>query len=195
MANEMPPSDSFTGLSRKVIEYSEAFQGIIEAQRYPEDYDGILSGAPAVNQPSLIVSTYWPQFVMNRMGVYPHVCEMVLMTQFAVEACDEIDGVQEFDPLTGEKTADLREITVYANSHYITPRPTLAQAVKDIKIELKERLEQLHAEGKLLEAQRLEQRTTFDIEMMETTGSCKGIENYSRYLSGRRPGDPPPTLF
>ncbi|CAI0655414.1 unnamed protein product, partial [Colletotrichum noveboracense] len=70
-------------------------QGIIEAQRYPEDYDGILSGAPAVNQPSLIVSTYWPQFVMNRMGVYPHVCEMVLMTQFAVEACDEIDGVRD----------------------------------------------------------------------------------------------------
>jgi excinuclease ABC subunit B len=108
---------------------------------------------------------------------------------------DEIDAVQEFDPLTGEKTADLQEITVYANSHYVTPRPTLTQAVKDIKIELKERLAELNAEGKLLEAQRLEQRTIFDIEMMETTGSCKGIENYSRYLTGREPGDPPPTLF
>jgi excinuclease ABC subunit B len=108
---------------------------------------------------------------------------------------DEIEAVQEFDPLTGEKTADLREITVYANSHYVTPRPTLTQAIKDIKIELKDRLAELNAAGKLLEAQRLEQRTIFDIEMMETTGSCKGIENYSRYLTGREPGDPPPTLF
>ncbi len=108
---------------------------------------------------------------------------------------DEIETVHEFDPLTGEKTAELKEITVYANSHYVTPRPTLAQAVRDIKVELKERLAELNTEGKLLEAQRLEQRTTFDIEMMETTGSCKGIENYSRYLTGRAPGDPPPTLF
>jgi excinuclease ABC subunit B len=108
---------------------------------------------------------------------------------------DEIEAVQEFDPLTGEKTADLKEVTVYANSHYVTPRPTLTQAVKDIKIELKETLAELNAAGKLLEAQRLEQRTIFDIEMMETTGSCKGIENYSRYLTGRNPGDPPPTLF
>ncbi len=108
---------------------------------------------------------------------------------------DEIEAIHEFDPLTGEKTAELKDITVYANSHYVTPRPTLAQAVRDIKIELKERLDELNAQGKLLEAQRLEQRTTFDIEMMETTGSCKGIENYSRYLTGREPGDPPPTLF
>ncbi|HVZ10218.1 excinuclease ABC subunit UvrB [Rhodopila sp.] len=108
---------------------------------------------------------------------------------------DEIEAVHEFDPLTGEKTAELKEVTVYANSHYVTPRPTLTQAVRDIKVELKERLAELNAEGKLLEAQRLEQRTTFDIEMMETTGSCKGIENYSRYLSGRNPGEPPPTLF
>ncbi|MBS0644683.1 MAG: excinuclease ABC subunit UvrB [Proteobacteria bacterium] len=108
---------------------------------------------------------------------------------------DEIETVHEFDPLTGEKTADLKEVTVYANSHYVTPRPTLTQAIRDIKIELKERLAELNAAGKLLEAQRLEQRTTFDIEMMETTGSCKGIENYSRYLSGRNQGDPPPTLF
>ena len=83
----------------------------------------------------------------------------------------------------------------YANSHYVTPRPTLTQAITRIKDELKEHLAKLHAEGKLLEAQRLEQRTIFDIEMMETTGSCKGIENYSRYLTGRNPGEPPPTLF
>jgi excinuclease ABC subunit B len=108
---------------------------------------------------------------------------------------DEIETVREFDPLTGEVTAELKEITVYANSHYVTPRPTLTQAIRDIKIELKERLAELNAEGKLLEAQRLEQRTIFDIEMMETTGSCKGIENYSRYLTGREQGDPPPTLF
>ena len=108
---------------------------------------------------------------------------------------DEIEAIHEFDPLTGEKTAELKGITVYANSHYVTPRPTLTQAIRDIKIELKARLEELTAEGKLLEVERLSQRTTFDIEMMETTGVCKGIENYSRYLTGREPGDPPPTLF
>ena len=108
---------------------------------------------------------------------------------------DEIESINEFDPLTGETAASLKEVTVYANSHYVTPRPTLAQAIKDIKIELKERIAELTTEGKLLEIERLTQRTTFDIEMMETTGACKGIENYSRYLTGRDPGDPPPTLF
>ena len=108
---------------------------------------------------------------------------------------DEIESIHEFYPLTGDKTAELPEITVYANSHYVTPRPTLTQAIHDIKIELKARVEELQAQGKLLEIERLTQRTTFDIEMMETTGACKGIENYSRYLTGRRPGDPPPTLF
>ena len=108
---------------------------------------------------------------------------------------DEIESIQEFDPLTGDKTAALDGITVYANSHYITPRPTLTQAISDIKKELKVRLDELTHEGKLLEVERLNQRTTFDIEMMETTGSCKGIENYSRYLTGRNPGEPPPTLF
>ena len=108
---------------------------------------------------------------------------------------DEIESIHEFDPLTGDKTASLNEITVYANSHYVTPRPTLTEAIRDIKVELKQRLAELTAEGKLLEVERLSQRTTFDIEMMETTGSCKGIENYSRYLTGRNPGDPPPTLF
>jgi excinuclease ABC subunit B len=108
---------------------------------------------------------------------------------------DEVDSLREFDPLTGEIAGEMDSIAVYANSHYVTPRPTLLQAIRDIRVELKQRLEELNAEGKLLEAQRLEQRTTFDLEMMETTGSCKGIENYSRYLSGRGPGQPPPTLF
>ena len=108
---------------------------------------------------------------------------------------DEIEAISEFDPLTGEVTASLPEVHIYANSHYVTPRPTLTQAVRDIKLELQDRLKQFIAEGKLLEAERLQQRTTFDIEMMETTGSCKSIENYSRFLSGRAPGEPPPTLF
>ena len=108
---------------------------------------------------------------------------------------DEVEQIAEFDPLTGEKTATLDRITVYPNSHYVTPRPTLNQAIREIKVELKVRLEDLRAENKLLEAQRLEERTSFDLEMLETTGHCAGIENYSRYLTGRRPGEPPPTLF
>jgi excinuclease ABC subunit B len=108
---------------------------------------------------------------------------------------DEIESIFEFDPLTGEKTAKLSEVVVYPSSHYVTPRPTITQAMKGIKEELRETLARFQAEGKLLEAQRLEQRTTFDLEMLETTGHCKSIENYSRYLTGRRPGDPPPTLF
>jgi excinuclease ABC subunit B len=108
---------------------------------------------------------------------------------------DEVDALREFDPLTGEIVGELDRVNIYANSHYITPRPTLQQAIRDIKAELKLQLGVLQAQGKLLEAQRLEQRTTFDIEMLETTGSCKGIENYSRYLTGRNPGEPPPTLF
>jgi len=108
---------------------------------------------------------------------------------------DEVEDIAEFDPLTGARTGDLGEVTVYAASHHVTPRPALSQAVKTIKAELKEQLAALHAAGKLLEAQRLEQRTTFDLEMMETTGHCKSIENYSRHLTGRPPGAPPPTLF
>ncbi|MBL8706238.1 MAG: DEAD/DEAH box helicase family protein, partial [Rhodospirillales bacterium] len=108
---------------------------------------------------------------------------------------DEVESIHEFDPLTGEKSASVSSITIYPNSHYVTPRPTLIQAIKQIRVDLKARLEELNKDGKLLEAQRLEQRTTFDLEMMETTGSCAGIENYSRYLTGRRPGEPPPTLF
>jgi excinuclease ABC subunit B len=108
---------------------------------------------------------------------------------------DVVENIEEFDPLTGHKQDELEFIKIYANSHYVTPRPTLVQAIKSIKSELKWRLDQLNNQGRLLEAQRLEQRTTFDLEMMEATGSCAGIENYSRYLTGRRPGEPPPTLF
>jgi excinuclease ABC subunit B len=108
---------------------------------------------------------------------------------------DTIETITEFDPLTGRKTADLKGVKIYANSHYVTPRPTLNQAITQIKDELKERLDWMVAEGKLLEAQRLEQRTTFDLEMIQATGSCAGIENYSRYLTGRRQGEPPPTFF
>ena len=108
---------------------------------------------------------------------------------------EDLESIHEFDPLTGERTATLERIRVYANSHYVTPRPTLSQAIGEIKEELRVRLKQFEAEGKLLEAQRLEQRTHYDLEMMEATGACNGIENYSRYLSGRKPGEPPPTLF
>ena len=108
---------------------------------------------------------------------------------------EELETIHEFDPLTGERTGDLEKVRIYANSHYVTPRPTLQQAVKNIKAELAIRLKQLVDDGKLLEAQRLEQRTNFDIEMIEATGACNGIENYSRYLTGRAPGEPPPTLF
>jgi excinuclease ABC subunit B len=108
---------------------------------------------------------------------------------------DEVESIEEFDPLTGRKTDELSFVKVYANSHYVTPRPTLLQAIAGIKLELRQRLEELNHMGRYLEAQRLEQRTLFDLEMMEATGSCAGIENYSRYLTGRRPGEPPPTLF
>jgi excinuclease ABC subunit B len=108
---------------------------------------------------------------------------------------DEIEKIEEMDPLTGAKTDELEFVKIYANSHYVTPRPTLIQAMDGIKRELKLRLDQLNAAGRLLEAQRLEQRTRYDLEMMEATGSCAGIENYSRYLTGRQPGEPPPTLF
>ncbi len=108
---------------------------------------------------------------------------------------NEIESISEFDPLTGEVFHDIEEITIFANSHYITPKPTLDTAIKQIKVDLKNRLEFFHNENKLLEAQRLEQRTMFDLEMINTTGTCAGIENYSRYLSGRQEGQPPPTLF
>ena len=108
---------------------------------------------------------------------------------------DEIERIQEFEVLTGAPIGDLEKVRVYANSHYVTPRPTLNQAIASIKKELAERLTWMEANGKLLEAQRLQQRTEFDLEMLEATGSCMGIENYSRYLTGRKPGEPPPTMF
>ncbi len=108
---------------------------------------------------------------------------------------DEIDSITEFDPLTGQKTGEMKSVKIYANSHYVTPRPALNGAIKSIKEELKQRLAELEKAGRLLEAQRLEQRTRYDVEMLEATGSCAGIENYSRYLTGRQPGEPPPTLF
>jgi excinuclease ABC subunit B len=108
---------------------------------------------------------------------------------------DEIEGISEFDPLTGQKRAELEQVKIYSNSHYVTPKPTLEQAVMRIKHDLQMRLGEFNAAGRILEAQRLEQRTLFDIEMMMATGSCAGIENYSRYLTGRKPGEPPPTLF
>ena len=108
---------------------------------------------------------------------------------------DEVEAITEFDPLTGQKTDEFEQVKFYANSHYVTPKPTLNQAIKGIRTELGPRLAELNAAGRLLEAQRLEQRATFDLEMMAATGSCAGIENYSRYLTGRAPGEPPPTLF
>ncbi|MEZ5695079.1 MAG: excinuclease ABC subunit UvrB [Sphingomonadaceae bacterium] len=108
---------------------------------------------------------------------------------------DEVEEISEFDPLTGKKGASLAKVRIYANSHYVTPGPTMKQASAAIKFELEERLKELNAEGRLLEAQRLEQRTNFDLEMIAATGSCAGIENYSRFLTGRLPGEPPPTLF
>jgi excinuclease ABC subunit B len=108
---------------------------------------------------------------------------------------EELEAIIEFDPLTGAKTDTFKQIRIYANSHYVTPRPTMQQAIIGIKKELRHRLDQLVNDGKLLEAQRLEQRCSFDLEMLEATGVCNGIENYSRYLTGRAPGEPPPTLF
>ncbi len=108
---------------------------------------------------------------------------------------DELEAITEFDTLTGEKMATLEKVRIYANSHYVTPRPTMNQALKGIRAELHQRLKQFNEEGKLLEAQRLEQRTNFDLEMLEASGFCNGIENYSRFLTGRSPGEPPPTLF
>ncbi|MGL5720323.1 MAG: DEAD/DEAH box helicase family protein, partial [Alphaproteobacteria bacterium] len=108
---------------------------------------------------------------------------------------DELESLWEVDPLTGEKIKSLEQVVVYPNSHYVTPGPTLQQAIGAIRHDLQQRLQELEAEQKLLEAQRLRERTTFDLEMLSATGMCAGIENYSRYLTGRNPGEPPPTLF
>lgn len=108
---------------------------------------------------------------------------------------DEIEDIQEIDPLTGEIITSLEQVRVYPNSHYVTPMPTIHQAIKQIQVDLQKRLVEFEEAGKLLEAQRLRERVTFDIEMLQSTGFCSGIENYSRYLTGRKPGSAPPTLF
>ncbi|WP_375260177.1 excinuclease ABC subunit UvrB, partial [Citreimonas sp.] len=149
------------------------------AQQYRRNDHGFQRGSFRVRGDSLEV---WPAHLEDRAWK---------LSFFG----DELEAITEFDPLTGEKTAGFDRIRVYANSHYVTPKPTMQQAVIQIKKELRQRLDQLVGEGKLLEAQRLEQRTNFDIEMLEATGVCNGIENYSRYLTGRAPGEPPPTLF
>ncbi|MFZ1742288.1 MAG: excinuclease ABC subunit UvrB, partial [Pontixanthobacter sp.] len=129
----------------------------------------------------------------DNLEIYPsHYEDMAWRVSFFG---DDIEEIHEFDPLTGTKGASLDTIRVYANSHYVTPGPTMKQAADAIKFELQERLKELNEEGLLLEAQRLEQRTNFDLEMIAATGSCAGIENYSRFLTGRLPGEPPPTLF
>ncbi len=149
------------------------------AQQYKRNDAGFQRGSFRVRGDSLEV---WPAHLEDRAWK---------MSFFG----DELESITEFDPLTGHKTDSFDRIRIYANSHYVTPRPTMNQAIKGIKEELRIRLDQLVGEGKLLEAQRLEQRTHFDLEMLEATGVCNGIENYSRYLTGRAPGEPPPTLF
>ncbi|WP_412509376.1 excinuclease ABC subunit UvrB [Roseovarius sp. SYSU LYC5161] len=149
------------------------------AQQYKRNDQGFQRGCFRVRGDSLEI---WPAHLEDRAWKLSFFGE-------------ELEAITEFDPLTGEKTGSFEQIRVYANSHYVTPKPTMQQAVINIKKELRQRLDQLVTEGKLLEAQRLEQRTNFDIEMLEATGVCNGIENYSRYLTGRAPGEPPPTLF
>ncbi len=161
-------------------EYDQrAVMADLVAQQYRRNDQAFQRGSFRVRGDSLEV---WPAHLEDRAWRFSFFGE-------------ELEGITEFDPLTGEKTDTFERIRIYANSHYVTPRPTLQQAIIGIKKELRTRLDQLVNEGKLLEAQRLEQRTNFDLEMLEATGSCNGIENYSRYLTGRAPGEPPPTLF
>ena len=149
------------------------------AQQYRRNDQGFQRGSFRVRGDSLEI---WPAHLEDRAWKLSFFGE-------------ELESITEFDPLTGEKTDMMERIRVYANSHYVTPKPTMRQAIIGIRNELRIRLDQLVSEGKLLEAQRLEQRTNFDLEMLEATGVCNGIENYSRYLTGRAPGEPPPTLF
>ncbi|WP_424930604.1 excinuclease ABC subunit UvrB [Amaricoccus tamworthensis] len=162
----------------EIIEQRRIIQGLVE-QQYRRNDNAFQRGCFRVRGDSLEI---WPAHLEDRAW---------RLSFFG----DELESIQEMDPLTGAKTDTLEKVRVYANSHYVTPRPTMQQAIKGIKAEQKTRLDQLISEGKLLEAQRLEQRTNFDLEMLEATGVCNGIENYSRYLTGRAPGEPPPTLF
>ena len=149
------------------------------AQAYKRNDQGFQRGTFRVRGDSLEV---WPAHLDDRAWRFSFFGDL-------------LETIIEFDPLTGAKTDSFEQIRIYANSHYVTPRPTIKQAIIGIKKELRQRLDVLVADGKLLEAQRLEQRTSFDLEMLEATGVCAGIENYSRYLTGRAPGEPPPTLF
>ncbi len=153
--------------------------GELVAQQYRRNDQAFQRGSFRVRGDSLEV---WPAHLDDRAWRFSFFGE-------------ELEAIIEFDPLTGAKTDKFDQIRIYANSHYVTPRPTMNQAIIGIKKELRMRLDQLTSEGKLLEAQRLEQRCSFDLEMLEATGVCSGIENYSRYLTGRAPGEPPPTLF
>ncbi len=175
--------ETYTAMTQDLIcgatyDQREMMQGLI-AQQYKRSDNAFSRGTFRVRGDSLEI---WPSHLEDRGW---------RLSFFG----DELEGITEFDTLTGAKTATLEKVRVYANSHYVTPRPTLLQAIKHIKEELHHRLEQFKAEGKLLEAQRLEQRCRFDLEMMEASGFCAGIENYSRYLTGRNVGEPPPTLF
>lgn len=153
--------------------------GELVAQAYKRNDQGFQRGTFRVRGDSVEV---WPAHLEDRAWRFSFFGE-------------ELEAIVEFDPLTGAKTDNFTQIRVYANSHYVTPRPTMNQAVIGIKKELRQTLDLMVSQGKLLEAQRLEQRTSFDLEMLEATGVCNGIENYSRYLTGRAPGEPPPTLF
>jgi len=164
--------------SGKVYDQREVMRNLI-AQAYKRNDAGFARGMFRVRGDSLEL---WPAHMEDRA---------IRLNFFG----DDLEKITEFDPLTGETFQDMEKVRIYANSHYVTPRPTLNQAIKSIKKELTVRLKQFEDEGKLLEAQRIEQRTNFDIEMLEATGVCQGIENYSRYLTGRAPGEPPPTLF
>ncbi|ETX14494.1 excinuclease ABC subunit B [Roseivivax halodurans JCM 10272] len=161
-------------------EYDQrAVMADLVAQQYKRNDQGFQRGSFRVRGDVLEV---WPAHLEDRAWRFSFFGE-------------ELEAITEFDPLTGQKSTSFDRIRIYANSHYVTPRPTLKQAIEKIKTELRQRLDILVGEGKLLEAQRLEQRTNFDLEMLEATGTCNGIENYSRYLTGRAPGEPPPTLF
>ncbi|MCT8162023.1 excinuclease ABC subunit UvrB [Pseudoruegeria sp. SHC-113] len=175
--------ETYTEMTQDLVvgeEYNqrEVMKGFV-AQQYRRSDNAFSRGAFRVRGDSLEI---WPSHLEDRGWRFSFFGE-------------ELEQITEFDTLTGERTATLEKVRVYANSHYVTPRPTLVQAIKAIKEELTLRLKQFEDEGKLLEAQRIEQRTKFDLEMLEAQGYCNGIENYSRYLTGRAPGEPPPTLF
>ena len=155
------------------------FIGELVAQTYRRNDQGFQRGCFRVRGDSVEV---WPAHLEDRAWRFSFFGE-------------ELESITEYDPLTGAKTDNFTQVRIYANSHYVTPRPTMQQAIIGIKKELRHTLDVMTMQGKLLEAQRLEQRTSFDLEMLEATGVCSGIENYSRYLTGRAPGEPPPTLF